>query len=530
MADISKIKIESGIYDIKDEVARKNAMKFPNFFISAFFSGYNQTETRLLRFYMSLDGIHFNATNFTAQGIYDVYASDVSLIYNDKNQTFYLAMTDYDENHDCMIATSKDFLNWEKHYIDLGYKQPHNDLHRWGPTLFLLDNGNMVLTICVEYAKNGDTPLFHIEEYTIKPDNTNLEKPTKIGTIQFNDTSSTSSYIDLNFMKFNDMYYAIVKNENTKQLELYLNQYIISLSSKWTLVKNSVGMPNMKLEAPSFCLTDTTVNIYSENYIIKQGMNLQQCKKRDFPNSLTYGMRFLETLRDDSQNDISNELYNAKHGNVLFITDNHAKQMILNNCQIGLNSYNAIEREERNLYLKSFKDYPIKNWNKLVIYPKTGWNLGDIEEDLNLEILNPYNERFAYFYFTDKKPRITISKINNQDSNIVLNVDNSLTNNFVIFDIERGRFLTKQKAIGLADITNLNTSIGSVTYLNGALRGNAISLEMIINITETTTNFVKIAEFPTFKPSVCKAFVNSNKSGLYAYIDDLDGRSLCKRK
>ena len=56
-----------------------------------------------------------------------------------------------------------------------------------------------------------------------------------------------------------------------------------------------------------------------------------------------------------------------------------------------------------------------------------------------------------------------------------------------------------------------------------AIAGIAVSLEMVINITQTTSNFVKIAEFPIFKPAVCKAFVNSNKAGLYAYIDDLDG-------
>lgn len=523
MADISKIQIDSGTYDIKDEVARENAMKFPNFFIAPFFSGFGDIAQRLIRFFISLDGIHFNATNLTASGIYDNYGADMSLVYDKNTQTFYLAMTSYDETHDCLIYTSKDFLNWTKHEIDLGYKQPHNDLHRWSPSLYISISGIMYLILSVQYKRESNVNyfqqvLFRIQSNNFDENNLNFEK---VGVIKLNDTSSFSSYIDGNLAQINGINYFIVKNENTKEIELYTPSYITNINN-YTYLKNT-SIDGVKLEAPCICPTDSTVNIYCENYIIRQGMNLQQCKISDFPNGLTTNMRYLDTLVDDTNNDTSNQTYNAKHGNVIFITDNHAKQVILNNCQIGLNSYNAIQKKQRNLYLKSFKDYPLENWNKIVAYPNIGWNIGDIDGEINLEILNPYNQRFMYFYFTDTKPRITITKIDNETTNIVLNVDNSLTNDFIIFDIERGKFLMKQKAITLADITNLNVATGSVTYANGAIRGNVVSLEMVINIEQATSSFVKIAEFPVFKPAVCKAYVNSNKAGLYAYIDNEDG-------
>ena len=89
MADISKIKIESGVYDIKDEVARenlqilnekiKNVSKFPNFFIGAFFhGGFGTVEKSTAHFYSSIDGVNFSEFSSNINTMTDNWFRDLS--------------------------------------------------------------------------------------------------------------------------------------------------------------------------------------------------------------------------------------------------------------------------------------------------------------------------------------------------------------------------------------------------------------------------------------------------------------------
>lgn len=509
MADISKIQIQSGIYDVKDQIARneienvkKNAMKFPNFFIAPFFSGYGNTSQRLIRMYISLDGIHFNATNFSAQGIYTEYGSDMSIVYDKTTQTFFLAMTSFDETKDALIFSSKDFKNWEKHSIDLGYKLAHNSLARWAPALFVDDDGTMYLSLSTEYKKDSTKTYFKQELYKCTNKETLIFE--KIGQIALHDVSDTSNYIDGTFAKRNNIYYFIVKHENSKAIELYSTSSIEALNS-YSLINDSVAMENVKLESPSITFTDTTANIYTENYIYYQAMNLQQCKIRDFPN-ITKNMILLDTLIDNSNNLTSNELYNAKHGNVMYVTDDNAKLQILNNCDIGLNSYNAITKQNRNLSLKEFIDANIVNANKIVAYPNVGWDINGLTGDLNIEVLNPYNQRFLHFYCGETKPNIKINAVNNITTTIEHQVTDLETNNIITFDLAKSVFLEKQLFFGIAGIeNNLNDNINITTFFAFA-RSGMVSIDMIINVKAATSGNVTIAKLKQYLPKTVQVF------------------------
>lgn len=509
MADISKIQIQSGIYNLKDETSRneiakvqKNAMKFPNFFIAPFFSGYGTTSQRLIRMFISLDGIHFNATNFSAQGIYTEYGSDMSIVYDTTTQTFFLAMTSFDETKDALIFSSKDFKNWEKHSIDLGYKLAHNTLARCAPSLFVDDDGTMYLSLSTEYKKDSTKTYLKQELYKCTNKETLIFE--KIGQIALNDVSDTSNYIDGTFAKRNNIYYFIVKHENSKAIELYSTSSIEALNS-YSLINDSVAMENVKLESPSITFTDTTANIYTENYIYYTGMNLQQCKIRDFPN-ITKNMIKLETLSDNSNNLSSNELYNAKHGNVMYVTDDNAKLQILNNCDIGLNSYNAITKPNRNLSLKEFIDANIVNANKIVAYPNVGWDINELTGDLDIEVLNPYNQRFLHFYCGKTKPNIKINAVNNIATTIEHKVTDLETNNIITFDLAKSVFLEKQLFFGIAGIeNNLNDNINISTFFAFA-RSGMVSIDMIINVKSATSGNVTIAKLKQYLPNTVQVF------------------------
>ena len=510
---LAKIINEEIFNDLNNKIDKINneVMKFPNFFVAPFFSGFGTTNQRLLRIYVSLDGVHFNATNITATNLYDVYAGDLNLQYDKFDKKFIMAMTSDDENHDCIIFTSKNFKNWEKHYIDLGYLKPHNDLARWAPALLVDDDGTLYMSISVEY-KREDTHKF-LKQVLFKCTNKENLTFNKIGDIILNDKSATSNYIDGDWAKRNGVYYFIVKHENSKAIELYSTNTIEQLNS-YALLNESVGMENVKLESPTICFTDTTCNIYTENYIYYQGMNLQQCKLRDFP-TISNNMMLLETLIDNDNNQETNEKYNAKHGNVLFITDENAKQQILNNCDIAFNSYNAIQKKNRNIYLKGFLD-TVENANKIVIYPEIGWNIADIK-NVDIEILNPYNQRFALFYCGTNKGRINITKINNKNVSIVHNISDSETNNFLIFDIERGEFLNKQHYLQMLDITTGLSPNANIDIFYGYQRGSCVTLQFTIRISSKNTEDQKIATLNSYKPLTNVIFSGFTRQDKYFY-------------
>ena len=68
----------------------------------------------------------------------------------------------------------------------------------------------------------------------------------------------------------------------------------------------------------------------------------------------------------------------------------------------------------------------------------SGWYIGDIDT-VELEILNPYNERFLIFYCGLDNTKITISKINNValSNTIIHTVSDYEKDTFLFFDIER---------------------------------------------------------------------------------------------
>lgn len=526
MADISRIQIESGTYDIKDEIARqsldkteKNAMQFPNFFIAPFFSGYGANDSRLLRMYISLDGIHFNATNFTAKNLYNTHASDLYLQYDKFDKKFILAMTSYDSEQDCLIFTSKNFLDWEQHKINLGYLNVHNEKHRWAPAMLVDDDGSLYLSISVEY-KRDETKTYFKQVLFKCTDKENLTF-NKIGDIILNDESATSNYIDGSWAKKDNAYYFIVKHEDNKAIELYTTTTIEKLNS-YALLNDSVAMENVKLESPSLTFTDSTANIYTENYIYYQAMNLQQCKLKDFP-TFSKNMRMLDTLIDNSNDYTSNENYNAKHGNVLFVTDDNAKKQILNNCEIGLNSYNAIEKKDRNMYLKTWYN-TVERGNIIVAYPDVGWNIGELTE-IEIEILNPYNCRFLYFYTSSTNSKITITKINNKNVNIVHAVTDLEKSNCLIFDIEYGIFLNKQYFLDISKIQNDLSENANISYFQGYARGACVNIDMIINVKSLKMGNQTIAKLTEYLPrtvQVLNVFSAGSNGNIEARIN-LDG-------
>lgn len=474
--------------DLFNELNKKveKVTEFPNFFIAPFFSGYGETNQRLIRFYISLDGVHFNATNFEAKNIYEKYGSDLSLQYNPTNKTFYLALTSFDETQDCAIFTSKNLVDWEEHKINLGYLQPHNDLSRWAPDLFVDTDGTLYLTLSVEYKKTNEKTLF--EQILFKCNNLENLTFTRIGKINLNDTTENSNYIDGSFGKYNNNYYFIVKHEGAKNIELYQTTTIENLLS-YALLNESITLPQMKTEAPSITFTDTTCNIYTENYLDYHGYNMQQCKLRDFPN-ISKNMILLKTLMDNTSNE-NKEKYDARHGNVLWITDENAKSQILNSGNIGLNSYNAIYRKDRALYFKGFYG---NETERMLLYPDVAWNMQDLTGNVNISIINPYNERFIIFYFGKDKFRLAINKIDGVKVNSILNVGTSLLNGFTIYDIYTKSFLTKHQYLDLANITNVQGASGEITAFIGNIRGDVcqyqanIKCNILNNSLETIAN------------------------------------------
>ena len=253
----------------------EKAIVFPNFYIGIFYTGgLDGTDIKHPVFKCSLDGKHFTTFNIN-NNITDNYFTDPCLAFDETTKTFMISYTSYDDDRDCIILTSKDFVNWTEHKINLGYMQPHSNLHRWAPKLFVDDNDEktIYLTLSLEYKKDeNNNPIF--KQVLFKC--TNKENLTfiNIGDILL-ENSIAEGYIDGYIAKNNGIYYFVVKKDNydtdnTGVIQLYTTTDI-EQTNYYGLVNNYVNFEGLRVEAPTLLFQNNKVNFYAEIYSFSHG-------------------------------------------------------------------------------------------------------------------------------------------------------------------------------------------------------------------------------------------------------------------
>ena len=483
--------------------------KYPNFFIGAFFSGRfgSVGDATKHHFVCSLNGTDFTEfnTNNNIGELSDRYLGNMCLQFDKNKKRFLLSVTDYTQNYDCLIFTSTDFINWEKHEINLGYLVPHNDLNRWTPNLLVTKNGEIYLILSVEYERVDTTKKF--EQILFKcVDKENLSF-SKIGTIKLSDTYD--NYIDGSIVEYNNNFFLSVKVEPTGIIQIYSSYDIENLNS-YGLLNEYVNFENLPLEAPCLCFTENVCNLYAENFSRWHGYTMQQCRNIEFPN-FPKSSKWIDSLTNKVTT-TSPEKYDMRGGNIIYITDDDAKEIILNNTDINFTETNAIKIDDKEI---DFEFLWGKTPNYAIVYPNCKYafynSTGTIEID---NLINPYNCDQVKFVQSQYALTIKINKINGTEVNINYQNNGSSKGGISILDLNTGRFTQPSTVISLASgiIENELSTIAKLGLCYAINYNGTVYTDFRIDVTTTPSNqVITIGKLPDgFRPRwVCNAVHSS---------------------
>lgn len=466
MADISKITILSGTYDIKDEISREkvNKVAYNNIFVGTFFD----SDTLTIHFVTSLDGQNWSEFN---KGVHITGVRDPQLIYNPNNNTFYLSATKSGTGYNFVIYTSTDFENWTLHNIDLGFNTAC-----WAPELFL-DGENLYLTISV-----GELGAMKIH----------LLECTDIDNLTFDNDSTLplniEDVIDASLIKYNGVYYLTVKDNTTAKQIIYLSTNLLTFS----VINNDVLGMDVECEGGQLLNINGRWYFYGDTWY----------------NYGLYG--YMQT--DDITNFgylIPNGLSGLRHGSVLYLTDRNAI-----NTVTDVSDYNTTSKiQERNRLVLLEGSY-----DKLVILPDFLYRINGTTTIT--EIINPYNIKYVSLMFT--APRSATLTLPLGTANTATTIYNSYSNNekLMVLNLQDKRFINGgriKKTIAASDLWTVNDNEEwSVTLYDSILSDNILHL---------TFSITKLVDSATVHPITLKApFVPlnptpvNNDKGLSMYI------------
>lgn len=511
--EINALKVQDKINNLE-----KKSLLFPNFFVGVFYSGgLDGTNIKHPVFKCSLDGINFSTFNLN-NNITDEYFTDPSLVYDETTEMFFISYTSYDTNRDCIILSSKDFVNWDKHYINLGYMVAHKDLHRWAPKLFIDDDEakTLYLTMSVEYSKDiGGNALF--KQVLFKCMDKQSLTFAKIGDISL--SNQYTGYIDGSIEKNKDTYYFIVKtdmydNENTGILQLYTTSNIEQTNS-YTLANNYVNFEGLRLESPSLNFHNDKVNLYAEIYSFSHGgYVLQQDYIENLPN-ISKDTESLRTLKFNDETDFSEKnKYDARAGRILYLTNTKAKQIILNNTDISFANTSSPKIKDTQFDYKGM--YPTGYTGAVVAFPDISYGLKYSGSDITIQnLINPFNVEKLKFILGDTNQKITIKKLNGENVDITFNNIGYSFKNVVLFDFNKRNFVNNNESIVLDDLLGNNGSV-EITWLSNRKQNGIVMLDIIFTVQSSTSGEIVVATLPSgYKPAGFVQIANRNNIDLY---------------
>lgn len=452
MADISKIQIESGTFDIKDEISREkvNKVAYNNIFVGTFF---DVTSLRV-HFVTSLDGQNWSEFN---RDVVITGVRDPQLTYNPNNKTFYLCVTKGGPGVNTTIFTSTDFINWTEHPIALGYNAVC-----WAPELFFDDNDKVYLTISV--GELGSMKI-HLLECT------NLETFTFTNDIIL--PLNIDDVIDSSIIKYNGAYYLTVKNNTTSKQMIFVSNNLLNFS----VLNNDVLNMNVECEGGQLLNINDRWYFYGDTW-------------------MNYGLYgFMQS--DDITNFgylIPNGLSGYRHGSVLYLEDREAINLIT-----SLEDYNTTSRvtEGNRIILLS------GNYDKLVVIPDFIYRIN--ATTTITELVNPYNLQFMPLIFTTNRSA-TITLPLGTGGGQSTTISNSYSNNekLMIVNLQDTRFINGgriKKTISASDLYDENNTSDWTTTLHTAiLSDNMLHLEFTITKKVASSSVAPITFKAPFRP------------------------------
>ena len=358
-----------------------NDYSFEDFVLYAFFDDSNSE----ISFYISKDNLHLQRLELPNK----IYGRDPSIIYY--NNKFYVAVTNYDSQHDFSIYESENLINWVKHDINLGlYDATYS--RRWCPDFFIDSDNSLYVFIAKQYAEPDSVHLKgKFKTYISKCENIDtfeFETPQELvltGTEEDN-------YIDATCIKIDGTYHLILKSDS--QYEINIQHFTSTNLLNFSLVSKDFGQFGRVVEGQFIYKFKGEYVLGVEKYAERDGRlsNYRIKTTKDLNSFSNYKIMYVEGV------DIS-------HGSAFVITDKRAKELIFKNNNYKFNyNYNFISSKNNYMiatttisrdyakgrYLKIMSIYPEQNYKSFSIVFK----LTDCQRnsfDSTIQISGKYN-------------------------------------------------------------------------------------------------------------------------------------------
>ena len=313
MADISKITIESGTYDIKDEKARNRLNLTDNIYLGCFF---DPDDLNKLVFKISLD-----TKNWQTLSKLNINGRDPSIIYY--NGYFYIAVTNFTETRDIIIYKSSDLINFETHYITMGLLEYNA---RWAPEFYVEDD-NVYILISARLESDSKFKIFicDIDLSTYECSNLSNINP-----------DDSLSLIDPQIIKKDNYYYLTVSDQTTSG-ESYVKIYRSTTIGNWTVYNSNVFKTCNHVEGSFMLPIGNRYLIYGDPAYIS---GLLMIETRDLSISDSEGQPTDYIISVQGSRDV-------KHGSILYCDNNEVKDIV----------YGLIEDNNMNV---NYKTSPMK--------------------------------------------------------------------------------------------------------------------------------------------------------------------------
>ena len=294
MADISKITIQSGTYDVKDEKARNRLNLTDNIYLGCFF---DPDDLNKLVFKISLD-----TKNWQTLSKLTINGRDPSIIYY--KGYFYIAVTNFTASRDLIIYKSSDLVNFETHNINMGLLSYNS---RWAPEFYVEDD-NVYLLISAREESDGkfkilisdiDLSTFECSNLTnINPDN-------------------TLSLIDPQLIKIDNNYYLTVSDQTTSG-QSYVKIYKSTTIGNWSVYNSNVFKTCNHVEGSYILPIGNRYLIYGDPAYIS---GLLMIETRDLSVSDSEGQPTDYIISVQGSRDI-------KHGSILYCNIDENKDIV----------------------------------------------------------------------------------------------------------------------------------------------------------------------------------------------------------
>ena len=425
-------------------------------------------------FIYSFDGINFKTIEATNAPFYE--NTDNSITYDYDKNKFYIAQggTGEDSSIVTSIYETEDFVNYIKHDISIN---DYNNKEIWASDItYDKENHNLILTFS---AKNNRTITNvdndEVDSFDIIVGRINTEDFSVItySNALINNNIMTNR-IDSSIIKYNSVYYMIVKNSINLVEEIYISNDLINyaLLTGNLLDANDVNNYKYQIEGGQLFLFNNKIKLIADNF--RDAEDLIIGDTEDFIN---YNLA------------VTN-LHKFKHASLIEINNNNMKKIVTSIENYGFSTSNLLINRKNMSYI------PLNNYNGNII--STPNNIYQLYEDNVIEdIKNPFNLKDIYFQFaTNNNKTLTIKKINGDTRNLI--ITNNTYNNERIFKISMNGF--KENIIDTLVLRNdeytYDNSKFQILKFEAIKSGNIVNLhykiKLLQNISEWQNNVVKI--------------------------------------